>query len=157
MRDTNFYNRLLNLTIDWEVFDLEIDDSLLEIVVHVRYVGETAFCPLTDERCPVHDYNPVRRWRHLDTMQYKTFLSCKLPRVINSESKVTTVKSPWADYSDRYTCLFRDAVIELLQFCKNQTKTALFFRISFRKFQKFRIAVLFHYGKLNFQKTQNSR
>src|SRR5207249_3882850 len=64
-------------------------------------------------------------------MQYKTYLNCRVPRVINEEGKVTTIEVPWSDYSSHYTSLFEEAVINLLRFCKNQTKTAAFFGVSF--------------------------
>jgi transposase len=64
-------------------------------------------------------------------MQYKTWLNCRVPRVINEEGKITTIEVPWSDYSSHYTFLFEEAVINLLQFCKNQTKTAKFFDVSF--------------------------
>ncbi|MBA2760934.1 MAG: transposase [Segetibacter sp.] len=66
-------------------------------------------------------------------MQYKTYLNCRVRRIINEAGKVTTIEVPWSDYSTHYTFLFEEAVINLLQFCKNQTKTAAFFSVSFHQ------------------------
>ncbi len=78
----------------------------------------------TGELCPVYDHAPERKWRHLDTMQYKTFISCSLPRIKTSSGKVKTVSSPWASDYERHTFLFEHAVIDLLIATKNQSKTA---------------------------------
>ena len=64
-------------------------------------------------------------------MQYKTYINCRVPRVINQDGKITTIEVPWSDYSDRYTFLLEAEVIKVLQLTKNQTKTAAYFEISY--------------------------
>jgi transposase len=66
----------------------------------------------------------MRRWRHLDTMQYKTFIKFQLPKIITSSGKVNTIQPNWASGYERHTLLFEYAVIDLLKASKNQTKTA---------------------------------
>jgi transposase len=63
-------------------------------------------------------------------MHYTTWLHCSVPRVMNKESKVTTIEVPWADYSKRYTHLFAAAVTAWLLFTKNKRRTAALFRTS---------------------------
>ena len=108
-----------------------MNHTIKEVDVFIEYTKEKAVCPITNELCKIYDYRENRRWRHLDTMQYKTYLNCCVPRVINEEGKITTIEVPWSDYSTHYTFLFEEAIINLLQFCKNQTKTAAFFSVSF--------------------------
>jgi transposase len=64
-------------------------------------------------------------------MQYKTYIKCKLPRIIASNGKVKTVQPNWASGYERHTYLFEHAVIDLLKATKNQTKTALLMRCGF--------------------------
>ncbi len=52
-----------------------------EVDIYVEYVGQAK----------VYDHAPLRRWRHLDIMQYKTFINASLPRVKTSEGKVKTL------------------------------------------------------------------
>jgi len=82
--------------------------------------------------CKIYDHAPQRKWRHLDTMDYKTFILCKLPRIINKEGKVKTISPPWASKHVRYTHKFEHTVIDLLKITKNQTKTASFMQCGFR-------------------------
>lgn len=83
------------------------------------------------EICKVYDHAPARSWRHLDTMQYKTYIRCRLPRIITSSGKVKTVQPNWASGYERHTFLFEHAVIDLLKASKNQTKTAQLMRCGF--------------------------
>ncbi len=43
-----------------------------EVDVFVSYIGSKVECPDTYGLCSMHDRRASRRWRHLDTMQYKT-------------------------------------------------------------------------------------
>ncbi|MBA3601138.1 MAG: ISL3 family transposase [Acidobacteria bacterium] len=92
-----------------------------EVDIYVEYVGQAK----------VYDHAPPRRWRHLDIMQYKTFINASLPRVKTSEGKVKTLFPPWADKNERHSYLFEIAVIEMLQATMNQTQTRKLMRCSF--------------------------
>ncbi len=131
MTESSFYTRLLHLSENWSVSKVDVNEKGGEVEVEIKYLGRQARCPFTKELCDIYDYREKRKWRHLDTMQYKTYLTCQVPRVINSDGKISTVEVPWSDYSERYTHLFSIAVIQLLQMSKNQTKTAAFFGITF--------------------------
>lgn len=131
MTESGFYQRLLLLKEGWEVQDVKVDHNVKEVDVYICYTLDMAECPITKKPAKIYDYRESRRWRHLDTMQYKTYLNCRVPRVINEDGKITTIEVPWSDYSSHYTFLFEEAIINMLQFCKNQTKTAAFFSVSF--------------------------
>ena len=131
MTESGFYQRLLSLKEGWGVKEVKVNHDIKEVDVFIEYTKHQALCPITNELSRIYDYRETRRWRHLDTMQYKTYLNCRVPRIISEAGKVTTIEVPWSDYSTHYTFLFEEAVINLLQFCKNQTKTAAFFSVSF--------------------------
>lgn len=126
-----FFDLLLNLDEDWQVKKVEADYKLSEINVFIEFIGKQAESPDTMEMCKLYDHAPVRTWRHLDTMQYKTYIKCKLPRIKDKTGKVVTVKPPWASKHERHTYLFEHAIIDLLLATKNQTKTAELMRCGF--------------------------
>lgn len=126
-----FFDLLLNLEEDWQVKNVEADYRLSDIKITIEFIGKQAECPNTLEMCKIYDHAPTRTWRHLDAMQYKTFINCKLPRVKNKKGKVVTVVPPWASKHERHTYLFEHAVIDLLLATKNQTKTAKLMRCGF--------------------------
>ena len=116
-----FFELLLDFGDEWEVKGVETDLGTCEVDIYVEYVGEMK----------IYDHAPIRRWRHLDTMQFKTFINCRLPRVKVADGKVKTLSPPWADKHERYSFLFECAVINLLLATKNQTQTAHLMRCSF--------------------------
>jgi transposase len=64
-------------------------------------------------------------------MQYKTYISCRLPRYKDSTGKIKTIIPPWASKHERHTYLFERAAIDLLRATKNQTKTSEIMRCGF--------------------------
>jgi transposase len=55
-----------------------------------------------------------RKWRHLDTCQFKTILVADVSRVECPEYCVLTVKVPWAELGSGFTALFEALVIDWL-------------------------------------------
>lgn len=126
-----FFDLLLNLNEDWQVEDVEANHKTEEITIRVRYIGKQAECPVSMKMFGIYDHAPERKWRHLDTMQYKTYIVSRLPRVKNESGKVVTVNAPWASKHERHTYLFEHAAIDLLLATKNQSKTAELLRCGF--------------------------
>lgn len=127
----SFFNLILDLEEGWDVKSVETDTKEQEITIFLECTLKEIRDSETDEICKVYDYAPMRRWRHLDTLQYKTYISCRLPRIKTSTGKVKTVDPSWASGHQRHTYLFEHVVIDLLKATKNQTQTALFMRCSF--------------------------
>ncbi len=73
MTESGFYQRLLLLKEGWEVKEVKVDHTNKEVDVYIEYTKEKAVCPITNELSKIYDYRANRRWRHLDTMQYKTY------------------------------------------------------------------------------------
>lgn len=127
----NFFTKLLDLEDGWIVESVESNLIREEIYIQVVCVLDQLEEPGSGELCKVYDYAPERSWRHLDTMQYKTYIKCRLPRVKTSEGKIKTVQPNWASGYERHTFLFEAAAIDLLKASKNQTKTAELLRCGF--------------------------
>jgi transposase len=125
------FTKLLQLKDGWFVESVETDFKQEAIFIQIECILDQLEDAETGELCKVYDHAPVREWRHLDTMQYRTFLRCKLPRIITSSGKVKTVQPNWASDYGRTTFLFETAVIDLLKASKNQTKTAQLMRCGF--------------------------
>jgi len=116
MRDTKMYEALLGLEPPWRVKDVELRLGQGEVVVHVESDRQRWACPECRTRMHVHDYT-VRRWRHLDTVQFKTIIEARVPRVKCSEHGTTTVQVPWADKHGRFTALFERLAIDMMRDC----------------------------------------
>ena len=121
MRTEEFFELLLEFGEEWKVKEVESVAQSDEVDIYVEYVGEGK----------VHDFAPARRWRHLDIMQYKTYINATLPRFKMSDGSVKTATPPWADKHEMHTFLYEIAVIETLLATKNQTQTMKLMRCSF--------------------------
>jgi transposase len=130
MFSEDFFDLLLNFGNDWKVDKVAVNHELEEVDVYLRYVGLTAEVPDTLEKYSIYDHRSTRRWRHLDTLQFKTYINCAVPRVKSSEG-VKTIEVPWADNYERHTYLFEHLTIDLLQATKNQTQTSKLLRCCF--------------------------
>jgi len=72
-----------------------------------RLSPDAAFeCPVCGKPAPRYDRRELRTWRHLDTMQFKTYLIASLPRVECKEHGIQTVKVSWCEPGSRFTILF---------------------------------------------------
>ena len=127
----NLFTKILNLEDGWIVESVDTDFSKEEIYIQVACLLKELEDGQSGEICKVYDHAPARSCRHLDTMQYKTYIRCRLPRIITSSGKVKTVQPNWASGYERHTFLFEHAVIDLLKASKNQTKTAQLMRCGF--------------------------
>lgn len=114
METAKFFDLVLDFGVEWRVREAQLDSLKGEVDIHLEYCGEAK----------AYDYAPARRWRHLDTMQYQSFINARLPRFKGADGKVTTLQPTWAGKHDRHTLLFESHVIDLLLATQNQTKTA---------------------------------
>ena len=108
-------NRLVDLHPPWEVVELEVVHEEREVRVHIAHDGnERLACPECGCQCSGYDHRE-RRWRHLDTMEYRTYLVCDVPRVRCPEHGVMTVRVPWSESMSRFTNKFEAMVIDWLR------------------------------------------
>lgn len=100
----------------WHVtdVDLQLDDG--EVVVSVEADRQLWGCPECGKKMCIHDY-ATRRWRHLDSCQFKTILEARVPRVKCMEHGTVTVKVPWAERHGRFTLLFERLALDVLRDC----------------------------------------
>ena len=116
MTETGFYSELLGLEAPWEVESVKLDKKLKEVLVKVRCEQTVWACPDSRERVHIHGWT-TRRWRHLDTCQFKTLIEARVPRLRYPDGSTHTLEVPWAEGSSRFTCLFERLAIDLLRCC----------------------------------------
>ena len=115
MRDKELYAQILGIKSPWQVSGVELALSEGEVTVHVEQEkGARGCCPTCGKASPGYDLRQ-RRWRHLDTCQYKTILIADVPRVACKEHGVVTVSVPWAEPGSGFTAMFEALVIDWLK------------------------------------------
>src|SRR5947209_4185122 len=94
------------------VVDVELDLPGKSVTVLLgRRAGAALLCPECRAACPGYDSQP-RRWRHLDTCQFRTILAADVPRAACPEHGVRQVRVPWAEPNGRFTALFERLAID---------------------------------------------
>jgi transposase len=116
MQDKALYEQILGLQQPWKVKEVTLDRQVGEIVVEVECTATLWGCPQCQRRMTIHDWE-TRRWRHLDSCQYKTILQSKVPLVKCPEHGTITVAVPWAEKYGRFTKLFERLAIDVMLEC----------------------------------------
>lgn len=113
MRDRDLYAQILGLHAPWQVTDVVVDNKDEEVIVRVEARKGDFACPKCGRKCSRYDHK-LRRWRHLDTCQYKTTLEAEVPRVQCPACGVLQTLVPWAEPGSRFTALFEAVAIDWL-------------------------------------------
>ena len=102
MRDIELYRALLALTAPWTVASMGVDLPRQRVVVRVDVGAGPHPCPECGQPAPRYDGNP-RRWRHLDTRQFTTWIEADVPRLDCGTHGVKQVRVPWAEPGSQFT------------------------------------------------------
>jgi transposase len=116
MKDTQLYQQILGLVRPWRVASVTLKADERSIEVEVVCDEQTWACPECSQRAHLHD-RERRRWRHLDSCQFKTILVADVPRVKCPEHGTMTVRVPWAEKHSRFTALFERLAIDVMLEC----------------------------------------
>ncbi|HUO85485.1 MAG TPA: ISL3 family transposase [Thermoanaerobaculia bacterium] len=137
MNDRKLYEQILGIRKPWHVerVDLRLDEG--EVLIHVEGLAEVEQCPECDRRCARYD-SSERRWRHLDTCQFRTILVAQVPRVKCNEHGVHQIRVPWAEERSRFTALFEALVIDWLLLTENIAAVAKGLRLSWDEVARIR-------------------
>ncbi len=115
MDSTELYGRLLGVASPWTVDRVEMDVHGLTVDVYLTHsAGTRLCCPKCGQSCPVFDHLAERRWRHLDSCQFRTVLHARPPRIECKTDGVRQVDLPWAEPGGRFTSMFESLAIEVL-------------------------------------------
>lgn len=108
------FEQMLKLPVPWKVTGVQLDEENKRVEVYVSYEGKEAPCPKTGEMCAVYD-RIERSWRHLDTMDYETWICSQLPRVKNSLGGLHLIAVDWSEPGLSHTRPFENRCILTLQ------------------------------------------
>ena len=115
MRDKELYARILGVETPWHVREVDLQLQAGEVSVYLEIdQRESLRCPVCGKESAGYD-SRERRWRHLDTCQYRTIVVAQVPRIRCPEHGVRQISVPWSEPGSRFTALFEALVIDWLQ------------------------------------------
>ena len=104
------YQQILGNTSPWTVSEVRLDvEHLVNEVKLVLKPNTIWACPKCKARMHIKEWR-TRRWRHLDSCQFKTVLEAAVPLVECAEHGAQTAQVPWAEGSSRFTLCFSSAL-----------------------------------------------
>ena len=116
MKDIQLYQQILGLVEPWRVESIVLKAKEREIEVRVAFAETLWACAQCGQRMEIHDYEE-RRWRHLDSCQFKTIIVSRVPIVRCLEHGAQTVAVPWAEKYGRFSQLFERLAIDVMLEC----------------------------------------
>jgi transposase len=125
MKDTSLYQQILGDTSPWHVASVQLDAMAQTVEVEMALEGDELWgCPECGRKMRGHGTDR-RKWRHLDSCQFKTFLVADVPRVNCPDHGTNTVKVPWAEPRGRFTALFERFAIDVMLDCSTKQAAEL--------------------------------
>ncbi|MBF8285965.1 MAG: ISL3 family transposase [Anaerolineales bacterium] len=129
MKDFELYQQILGLVAPWQVQQVTLQREAGEVEVEVECTETVWACPRCQQRMHVQDWER-RRWRHLDSCQFKTMIVAAVPRVRCPEHGTQTVAVPWAEKYSRFSRLFERLAIDVMLECSIRGAACEILRIS---------------------------
>ena len=116
MESVELYRQLLGLSEPWTVERVDLDVAKGRVEVFVGHApGQRFTCRECGQELAVYDHLGERTWRHLDSMQFLTYLHARPPRVSCAQHGVKQVRLPWAQAGGRFTHLFEALGVTVLR------------------------------------------
>src|ERR1700734_1701471 len=103
---TKHYSLLLGLDTAWRVDSVRLETDQKRVEISLGHVGVALTCPECGAACSRYDTGQQRYWRHLDTMQFETQITARVPRCNCANCGIKTVAVPWAGKHSRFTLMF---------------------------------------------------
>ncbi len=115
LKDTELYQLLLGLPPPWTVDRVEVHLKGGRVDVFASHPKGTEWtCPKCGRLLTTFDHTEERVWRHLDSLQFKTYLHARPPRVDCPADGRVQVAIPWAETYSRFAAQFETKAIDTL-------------------------------------------
>ncbi|HDP55145.1 MAG TPA: hypothetical protein ENN24_05645 [Bacteroidetes bacterium] len=128
----DFFSLLLGFGDEWVITNIESNHKTQEVFLDVKYVSDYFEDPLSLTPAKLYNRAQAHVWLHLNILHHKSYVRCRIPRVLCANEKVRQVSIGWANKHDRHTFSFEIKGIDLLNATKDQSKTAAHLNCSFR-------------------------
>jgi len=120
MQDRELYGRILGIETPWYVERVDLQLEAGEVHIHLAHSEGEWRCSVCDQVCGIYDHQAERKWRHLDTCQYRTIMHAQVPRTDCSEHGPRAVKVSWAEAGSRFTMLMEAVAIDWLRYASQK-------------------------------------
>ncbi len=99
------YALLLRIHSPWEISSVDLNMTKTRVDIMVEYTDTAGACPECGVLSPMHDDRKTKTWRHLDTMQFSTYIHAILPRIKCKSHEVKIITAPWASKNSSFALM----------------------------------------------------
>ena len=78
MLSTQLFDLMLDFGPEWKVSNVEANFLEMIVDITIEYLPKKGVDPESNQICPIYDYMEYRRWRHLNIMQYQTYICMRV-------------------------------------------------------------------------------
>tara|TARA_Y100000385_G_C13007019_1_gene599891 strand:- start:16 stop:1242 length:1227 start_codon:yes stop_codon:yes gene_type:complete len=116
MNSTFLFEMALGLDKPWLIKDVKFDNDkdTKELHITIGFDKKHQFIDQENIDCKVYD-TKERVWQHLNFFEHKCYLHCKVPRLKDSQGKVTMIDVPWSRKGSGFTLLFEAFAMRLIE------------------------------------------
>lgn len=104
----------LGLVSPWSIQELTFNKETSQLDIYLVFTKGHQFKMSDGESYTAHD-TIERKWQHLNFFQHKCYLHAKVPRVKQSDGKITAQPVPWARKGSGFTLLFEAYAMLLIE------------------------------------------
>lgn len=116
MNSEQLFHIALQLQAPWQVKQINFEESEKgkTLTIQIDYPKGSKFSNTKGELCSLYDSHK-RRWQHLNFFEYRCIIESTVPRIIDSQGKVSTVQVPWAREGSGFTLAFEALIMGLIE------------------------------------------
>jgi len=134
MQDIEVFSKLLGLEEPWRVKEVRMDMECQRVTVVVD-CGQGPWKDSQGVVLAIHGYEE-RQWRHLDTMQFETVISARVPRVRHGNGRTEMIAVPWAAARSRWTLMFEALAVRMMQNSRSLSQASEVLRLDWSSVQR---------------------
>lgn len=113
-----YYSQLFGIRSPWIISHVDLKVQEQRVDIEIEYADDAGSCPERGTISPNHDSRKKRSRRHLDTMQFATYLHCEVARVRCMEHGAKTVSVSRNGKNSRFISYLKGL---LFGYCKRPT------------------------------------
>lgn len=133
------YRELLGLVRPWKITDIALDVIAQRVDITLEWPAERKVpCPECGRKCGRKDHREKRTWRHLNTMQFQTFIHSRIPRAECPVHGAHTITVLWSEQQSHWTLQFEDFAVFIMQQVSTLQKAANILGISWDEASRLR-------------------
>lgn len=108
------FREVLSVQLPWQIKEVQLYHKTRVVEVFISYArGSNFSCPECGRLCKAHD-SVTHRWRYLDFLDYRCYITMDIPRTKCEDHGVRTLQeTPWGRMGSHYSFVVEQQIMKL--------------------------------------------